>query len=233
MSKPDLNKLKTEIDNRKRERNVQASPMSVAASGNVAPRDAFLYGLLESLNTGKETASTSLMKTVENTVAAKKGEATKFTSQPVEQQEQRSHIPIPPRQQNTQRLNEVGMSPERDDMYFAEMERRRKMGLAEQIQSFNNTPMMGTPMNNNLQMPMQMPMQLNEGYLIENVKKVVDNYLNENLAPIFEEAIKSTIIEMYAIERIKDVLTENKEMIKSIVIETIKEIQQRSKAKAQ
>ena len=83
--------------------------------------------------------------------------------------------------------------------------------------------------------PTAMPMttggipMLNEAYLSENVKKIVNGYLTENLGPIFEEAIKSTIIEMYAVERIKEVLNENREMVKSIVIETIKEIQARSK----
>jgi hypothetical protein len=38
---------------------------------------------------------------------------------------------------------------------------------------------------------------------------------------------------MYAVERIKEVLQENKEMIKSIVYDTIRELQAKSKAKAQ
>ena len=73
---------------------------------------------------------------------------------------------------------------------------------------------------------------LNEQYLGESVKRIVNNYLIENFGPVVEEAIKSTILEMYAVERIKEVLTENKEMIKTIVIDVIKEIQAKSKAKA-
>jgi hypothetical protein len=84
----------------------------------------------------------------------------------------------------------------------------------------NHAPSQGQPM-------------LNEAYLIERVQKVVNNYLSENLAPIFEDAIKNTIIEMYAVERIKEVLTENREMIKSLVYETIREIQAKSKNKTQ
>jgi len=38
---------------------------------------------------------------------------------------------------------------------------------------------------------------------------------------------------MYAVERIQEVLNENRDLIKSVVVETIKEIQARSKAKAQ
>jgi hypothetical protein len=55
----------------------------------------------------------------------------------------------------------------------------------------------------------------------------------ENFGPIVEEAIKSTILELYAVERIKEVLTENKEIIKTVVYETIRELQAKSKTKAQ
>jgi hypothetical protein len=79
--------------------------------------------------------------------------------------------------------------------------------------------------------PMSMqPMMLNEAYLTENVKKIVNNYLVENFGPVVEEAIKSTILEMYAVERIKEVLTENKEMVQKIVYDTIRELQAKSKA---
>jgi len=228
MAKPDLNKLKTEIDNRKKERNTMSSPMGGTVSagvGGVAPRDAFLYGLLESLNTGKETISSSLLKTVDNKVAIKNKETARLpiseiSTAPTQQQ----HIPMP-----NQRLNEVNMSPERDEQLWAEVERKRKLTLAEQISEYSKIPPVGTPMHQ--QTGLQQPM--NEQYLVENVKKVVDGYLTENLVPVFEEAIKSTIIEMYAVERIKEVLNENKEMIKAVVIETIKEIQARNKAKAQ
>ena len=128
------------------------------------------------------------------------------------------------------RMNEtVEMSPERDDRIFADLEqKRRNVTLAESIEGFNRekaiAPVQPTTMYSANGTPM-----LNEGYLVENVKKVVNNYLTENLGPIFEEAIKSTIIEMYAVERIKEVLHENKEMIKSLVYDTIREIQQKNK----
>jgi len=104
------------------------------------------------------------------------------------------------------------------------LERKRKQTLAESIENFGKIPAIGAPMQNNPQYAGQ-PMQINEAYLTENVKNTVNNYLSENLGPIFEEAIKSTIIEMYAVERIKEVLTENKEMIKTLVYDTIREIQ--------
>jgi len=64
-----LNKLKNEIDNRKKEKNMVSSGLGEPVGVGVAPRDVFLNGLLESLQTGRETASSSLVKSVDNKVA--------------------------------------------------------------------------------------------------------------------------------------------------------------------
>jgi ABC-type oligopeptide transport system ATPase subunit len=125
------------------------------------------------------------------------------------------------------------MSPERDEQLWAEIERKKKQTLAESMQNYIQTPYTGAPMG---QQPMQptMPMGqqpiLNEAYLTENVKKIVNNHLVESFGPIVEEAIKSTILEMYAVERIKEVLNENKEIIQNIVYDTIRQLQAKSKA---
>ena len=223
MAKPDLNKLKTEIDSRKRERGTIAESAQAAA---LLPKDVFLNELMTSLQTGRETKATNLIKVVENKTAAKFGEVVQHEVAPV-------HQPVAPQH----KLENVGMSPERDELLFAEFEKRRKQTLAESIEGFNkstNAPMgnaatgvPGYPTPTVAGIPM-----LNEQYLGESVKKIVNNYLIENFGPVVEEAIKSTILEMYAVERIKEVLTENKEMIKTVVIDVIKEIQARSKAKA-
>lgn len=215
----DLNKLKTEIDSRKRERNMTQSPLGESVGAGVAPRDVFLNGLLESLRTGKENAATSLVKVVDGRVAEKKGESPRMriTETPVAQP-QRGHIPMP--------VQDVDMSPERDEQLYRDMESKRKQTLAESISQYAQTPTVGAPMRNQ---PPAQPMNLNEQYLTENVKKIVNNYLAESLSPIFEEAIKDTILEMYAVDRIKSVLTENKDLIRTIVIETIREIQAKSK----
>jgi hypothetical protein len=117
------------------------------------------------------------------------------------------------------------MSPERDEQLWADIEKRKKQTLAESIEGFNKTT--NAPMNNVPTYTGGQP--INEGYLIENVKKIVNNYLIENFGPVIDEAIKSTIIEMYAVERIKEVLQENKEIIKTVVYETIRELQAKKK----
>ena len=231
MAKPDLNKLKSEIDSRKRERGIMAE--NVQGAG-LLPKDQFLNELMTSLQTGKETKATNLIKVVENKTAAKFGEVVRHDVAPI--------VPVQPVQPRA--LNEVGMSPERDELLFAEFEKRRKsmgMGnqtLAESIDGFNKTaPLLNpgyggsnaaqgypTPTVNGVPM-------MNEQYLGESVKRIVNNYLIENFGPVVEEAIKSTILEMYAVERIKEVLQENKEMIKSLVYETLREIKAKNDSK--
>lgn len=217
-NKINLNKLKEEISNRKNGGNVMSSVLGEKVGVGIAPRDSFLNGLLESLKTGRETASSALVKTVDNKVADKKGETTKLKI---------SNSNNVPNQRPIQINDGYDASPERDEQLYIDLEKRRKQTLVESISNYSQTPMVGAPMQQNNHT------QMNEGYLVENVKNIVNGYLVENFAPIVEEAIKSTILEMYAVERIKEVLHENKDLIKTVVIEVIKEIQSRNKAKSQ
>ena len=221
----DLNKIKDEIDSRKKERNMVSSRLGENVGKGIAPRDEFLNGLITAYKTGRDTPSSTLIKIVENKVAAKHGEAQKHVI---------NEAPLQQPQRPVQR-EQVDMSPERDEQLFVDFEKKRKQTLAESIENFSKIPSVGSPMQNSVsqQYANGQPMQINEAYLTENVKNVVNNYLTENLGPIFEEAIKSTIIEMYAVERIKEVLNENREMIRTVVIETIREIQTKNKAKVQ
>jgi hypothetical protein len=220
--KLNLNKLKDEISSRKKDKNIAPSSLGEQTTIGASPRDTFLFGLLESLKSGRDNASTNLVKTVDIKTAERKGETPKLSiRQPVQ----------PQQNQRPQAINELSdMMPERDDLMYRDMGGMKNKTLAESIQQYTSTPVVGAPMRNQ---PPQQAGQLNEGFLVENVKKMVNNYLAENLEPVFEEAIKSTIIEMYAVERIKEVLHENKEMIKGLVVEVIKEIQAKAKSRAQ
>jgi len=212
MIKPDLNKLKSEIDSRKKQKNIIQSSLGENVGTDIAPRDAFLHGLLKSRNTGVETPSTKLIKLVENKVAVKHGEPVKHD---VSEIALTSQAPV---------IKE-DMSPERDEQLFHDLERKRKQTLAESMQEHITSKTLP-------QQPKTttgMPINLNEGYLVENVKKIVDNYLIDNFGLVVEEAIKSTILEMYAVERIKEVLHENRDLIKTLVYETIREIQAKAK----
>ena len=226
MTKPDLNKLKTEIASRKREKSMTPDGMGNQPQIGASPRDTFLNGLMESLyKTGRDNASTNLIKMVDNQVAVKKKETTRLPVNETVEPVQRPTI-----QQSSIRET-VDMSPERDELLYRDLDKQRKQTIADAMAA-------GIAPNKNMNTGMPsynpnngQPMQINEGYLVENAKKIVDNYLIDNFGPVVEEAIKGTIIEMYAVERIKEVLQENREMIKTLVYETIREIQAKSKAK--
>lgn len=234
--KLDLNKLRNEIDKEKQNRTAVPSHFGESVGGkNVAPRDEFLHGLVASLQTGKATPASNLIKTVENKVTEKHGGIAKHKINEV--------APTPVQ---NQRPSSVDMSPDRDEQLFRDLESKRKQTLGESISNFQGnaptTPNQPTVNYNGNQFLTSAPtntsvggrsMQINEGELVEGVKGIVNNYLTENLGVVFEEAIKGTIIEMYAVERIKEVLNENRDLIKTVVIETIREIQAKNKAKAQ
>lgn len=228
MAKPDLNKLRTEIASRKNERTTTSTVVNGNVVNNVAPRDKFLYELMQSYNTGLQTEATKLIKLVENQVAVKNKETVRHNVNETPIARESARMPIQPTN------GKVDMSPERDEQLFIDLQAKNKQTLAESIAPYvggkqplypNNYPAAGMPAG---AVP---PQQLNEGYLVENVKKIVDNYLIDNFGPVVEEAIKGTILEMYAAERIKEVLTENKEMIRGVIFEVIKEISDKNKAK--
>ena len=228
--KVDLNKLKTEISNRKLEKGVVAPNLREGVQGS-GPRDTFLNGLITSLQTGQSTPAINKIKLVENTVALKNGEDTRHIIKEAAPQRQTTNTP--------QRIDLGGS--DRGEQMFTDLAQKNNATLTESINSFNGSQG-GTPTSPTVDYggnqyltsaPAQagIPQNLNEAALSESVKGMVNTHLSENLGPIFEEAIKNTIIEMYAVERIQEVLNENKGLIKDVVIETIKEIQARTKAK--
>jgi len=226
-NKVNLNKLREEIDNRKKGRNIVSSKLGENVSEQ-APRDSFLHGLVESLNTGRDTASSVLVKSVENKVAEKNGEKSRLPVNNDKVLNEHNRNKTTPVNNNM----DIDLSQERDELMFQELEKNRKKTLAESIGDYypkqpNYNQKQNQPQNQGI------PTNMNEGYLNESVKKIVNNYLVENFGPVVEEAINSTILEMYAVERIKDVLQENKDLIKSVVIETIREIQAKNKLKKQ
>lgn len=233
-NKLNLNKIREEIDKEKLSR-MSPSQLNENTGKNVSPRDEFLNGLLMARKSGKDTPASTLIKNVENKVAAKHGEVIRHVINETPTQHPTQH-PI-----NDNRIDKI--SADRDEQLFRDLNTKRTETLAESIQNFNGSNNQNTQNPQNPQVnyngnqylttqPQQPQQQLNEAALVENVKGVVNNYLAENLGSVFEEAIKNTVIEMYAVERIKEVLNENRDLIKSVVIETIRDIQDRNKKKS-
>lgn len=197
--KVDLSKLHTEIASRK----------TVSNANGVAPRNKFLYELNESLRSGRETQSTALIKKVDNEVSTKLNEKPRFVVN-----EDLSNQPVV--NHNTRN---VGDANDRDELFWREFENRKKFGLADELEKHSQSAEVFNP-------------NMNHGkslVLNEEIKKGINTYLQENFNYIVEDAIKNTILELYTVERIKDVLIENDEIIKKMVINTIKELQNKSK----
>jgi hypothetical protein len=213
----DLSKFKTnlssEIDRRKTD-----EKNGVPTTPNLAPKDSFLFKLKESLDYGRANESVNILKSVDNKLSIAGGELPKFNV--VE------NIPLEYHEDPIKSNSIDGMmSPERDELLFSNFGKITKKPLSES-QYAGNTP------TQNYKQSITKSM-IDEGSINEGVKGAVNKYLNENLSPVLEEAIRSTVIEMYAVERIKEVLHENKEMIKAVVVEVIREIQSKNKTKAQ
>jgi hypothetical protein len=85
--------------------------------------------------------------------------------------------------------------------------------------------MQGTqqPMNN--QQPQQQP-QYNGGNINEQVSQALNNV---DFSSLLQESLKSTIMEMYSMEKVQKSLIENKDVIKKIVKETLIELSQAKK----
>lgn len=212
-----LDKLKEEISREQSKKN-----QTHGSEG--APKDKFLYGLLSSLKTGQVNEATNLIKTVDNHTAKKLGEKPKLRvdeNVPAVKPQPKTNVPGQPA---------VDMSPEREEDLYRKFESSRKQTLAESLQGYYNQGHKTYPQQQYPQHPQQAPM-LNEEHLMGAVKGTVDKYLTENFGLVVEEAIKSTILEMYAVERIKEVLNENRDLVKTLVYETIREIQEKNKMK--
>ena len=80
--KLDLSKIKEEIATRRSGGNVTQSQFGETVGTGVTPRDSFLHGLMEAYKHNKPTSSTNLIKSVDNTVAANKGEQTRQSPTP-------------------------------------------------------------------------------------------------------------------------------------------------------
>lgn len=202
-----LNKLKDEIDTRKKNRGVVSGNVNEGAGGNAIPKDGFLNRLQQSLLTGREDEITSTLKQIDNkaavVIAKKQGYTPKVNENAkVSRQEER-----PIQVQNNLTSQDLY---DREEKMYQDLETSRKKTLAESLAGV--LPQQPT---HKVMPSTNTPIQLNE----------VKQYLSENITPLIEETINSVIIEMYAFDRINQVLKENKELIKSAVREVIKEIQ--------
>lgn len=216
-----LDKLKAEIDNRKTNKNTIATKLGETVVSDTAPKGSFLNELILSLNTGQQTNSTNVVKLIENKVALKNNETPKHNvnQQPI--QTKRSEL------SDLNNINNNGMSQERDDLLYEQFKNKTlqsKQTLADSLETYSHTQ----PNIQNQQPNMGNGNQfLNENY-VNNIKSIINNQLAENSQTILTEAFKDMILEMYTYDRIKEVINENKKMVKDLIYEVLREIKEKS-----
>lgn len=237
-NKIDLNIIKEQISKRREE--VGATPQQKKQN-----RDAFLSELLQARNNGVPTKASEKIKIVEK-VSDKvvNGRVPAEHSAKNVDPSLLAHVnPTPPAntpqyqpQANPYQPINEGMMGERDTRFDA------------QINNLNNQYLQGTPPQQPQQanqfgmlteqqvqqmMANQQGTQLPQNNLMtEQVGTAINSFINENMGVIVEQAMKNAVMEMYSIERIKTTLDENRDLIQKIVIDTIKMLSERKKAKA-
>lgn len=212
----DLSKLRKEIDSRKQEQVTQKQKTEHA------PKDSFLNELLTSLKTGQPTNSSKRVKMVEQKAAEKTGEVNKNSSG------NETMVDAIGKHSGNQNSTQMPSEPQitgdddRDNLLYEEYNRKMEEMFGK---GAKNVMQPHQPNQTQNQLTSQPKQQLNEEYLVGTVKKI----LNENFAPMVEEAMKDAIVEIYSVEKIKEVIQENESLIKGIVINTIRELQKKKK----
>jgi len=226
MAEIDLTGVKEEINKRK------AATGQVNESGNnVQKKDIFLQGLINSLQSGQPSEATQMISEVEVRTSEKLGESPKRTAMASDLKTAPPVVNVPVSPQNNQPVPNNGDG--REMGMYEEMERRTK-------ELFRGSPN-GNPVNYPTPTQGVTPTHqgvLNEGQLQHTVKNVID----QNFQIIVEGAMKNTVVNLFTEERIKGVinespaiietlLNENRDFIKNMVVDVIRELQDKNKKK--
>lgn len=211
----DLDIIKNEIEKRKSEQKTISENLGETSMINVEAKDSFLNDLLHSVNSGRPTESTNLIKMVENKVAEKNGEESvhKVVETPVKKQP----ITLP----NT-KSPVVENIEDRSELMFTDLNKKKNQGLSETLMNYGKQ---------NMSHPQQPQSQqyLTEAQRINEIKSVVKSLISEDF---IREVAKDVIIEMYTFEQMDKAVKSNEDFIKKIMIDIIKK-SKRSKENAQ
>lgn len=218
----DLGKLKKEIHSRKTK---TGQIIDDGRSSTEAAKDGFLNGLVESLNSGRPTQASETVKEIDR--LAKNKEITKNGGVPIPKTSnyvppENNNIPvpngkgladaisenthIPTRQTQNQAQNPIA---DREAELYKEFERKKKALYLQPNDHESNTH--------------QLPSQLNENQITE--------VINDKFSVIVEQAMKDSIVEIYAASRMRETIVESRDLIREVVIEVIRELQTKNKKK--
>lgn len=212
----DLKKLKTVIDQKKSEK-IQISQSLGETVALPARSDVMLHELLLAHNSGKENNAIKKIKAVDQLTETKKPSSIGAMKGDGLTDSLGSFGSVVPQQQQVQMMNE------RDTMFEQKL---NNMSLSQSLGNFQQpqyNPNIHQPIPN--QQYYQQSQVMNE----QVINEAVNRALNENIAVMVQEVMKSVIIEMYEADKMKNSILENKDMIKKIVRETIIELSQQNK----
>ena len=217
-TKIDLSKIAEEIKAKKSELHGVDTRANQPITNN---RDAFLFDLMESFKTGnKQSPAVTKIKQVENKAVERSNQKTGRNERPVFGD---SDYQQPQQQRQGGGRTVLMEDDDRENKMFQDFTKGNSKTLAQQMEEFQRG------YNQPTQQPQQHNGMLNEEVLMNNLRNVVDKYLVENYGVLVEDSVKNVMLETYATSRIKQVIMENKDLIKPLVIEVIRELQQKSK----
>jgi hypothetical protein len=235
----DLDKIQKQIEERKKElgKTSQVLGESKTSRGSAKGRDQFLSELMHSAKSGVVTEATAKVAAINKVADAKanKQDTTGIADDIMK------HVP---KSAPTNTRKPIP-KPVLED-YGNVSSSNPNQTLADALSSVNGgTP---NPMNMNatngmlsqdqMQKLMEQygqklqtssPSTLNEEIVMEKVSEVTSQFLNENFSKLFSDSLKQTIVETYKAERVKEALNENRDIIKSIVIEVIRDLKKPKK----
>ena len=221
--KLDLNGLVKEIDSRKQKLIPQGSNPNLGANA----KHQFLYGLMTAVNGSTPTHATELIKEVDNKASIREGKlpVMKTSQQPIQSQ-------LMPQQPRTVRgINEM----DRDELMFQDLNRKSSnRTLADSLEDYTKGSMPQYPQQP--MYPQQYPQQYQQQYPQQPMYQQPSGFINEQqiinqMMPMINETLVRSVMELYSADIIKKVLTENPKMLKEMVVEVIREIQQKNKEK--
>ena len=224
----DLKEIENKINKRKAEMIKESTSLGDPVNLPVSS-DSMLHGLVQSLQTGTASEAVNKIKAVDQLAEQKStgGGSAGIVSNAGMSEALMAHVGgvnanTPSTPQPTPQP--VVMGDERDKLF----EHNLAGGQQSLSNALNNY---GQPQT---QPPQPMPPQpqfvqqpvtaQNPAMINEQVNAGINKFINENMGVIIQETMKSVMVEMYAVDKVKTAMLENKDLIKKIVRETLIEL---------
>lgn len=220
--KLDLNGLVKEIAIKKQKLIPQGSNPNLGTNA----KHQFLYGLMTAVNDSKTTYATELIKEVDNKTSIREGKppVMKTSQQSIQSQE------IPQQPRTVRGINEV----DRDELMFQNLNRKASnRTLADSLEEYTKGGIPQYPQQPiyQQQYPQQYQQQYTQQPMYQQPGFINEQQIINQMMPMINETLVRSVMELYSADIIKKVLTENPKMLKEMVVEVIREIQQKNKEK--